>query len=473
MRVPARVGCLCVLLVAAGAAAIWLGWDAYETTEEAGHVWLVDNWGVYLTIGCGIASILSAIAVLGRIRFSGPACLAALGVALAAVIDRAPDPFYWRFIEIILERDPHAPLWPLLDFLLGQKTVWFYFAVCLGLSYVAWLAVARSPDWFKATPSGLPTGRARDSWLNVLGTCLLAALAWHLIRTYGLFSMAGAPLYLNYDIELPFGSWDSALAFLAAFAIVVVRLNERVDVDEEGVRISLAQTGWSLFRLPWKRIRRVEIVRHPKSASTAVLKGFPFSFSVHARRYRDGENVVDQIRNESKRRKILTAEWLVIDTAPWLAATMVAWGAMLIVYVQQAQFVDWAEFLKTNYPPADFDSIASPVRYGLLTALSTACFGTALGLLSAFHCAGVRPFLLALFVIACGAMLPGSIMHWLVWIAIFAIYMAIPFQDPTSTVPSPSMSEWNLGMGLEDYAPLIGAGFYLLAVVLASKRLRS
>jgi hypothetical protein len=156
-----------------------------------------------------------------------------------------------------------------------------------------------------------------------------------------------------------------------------------------------------------------------------------------------------------------------------LALALVLWGLLIMVYAQAAQVADWTAMSKTHVPLANFGDIASPVRYGLMSLLSAACFGSAFGVLSAFHVAGFRPLLLTILVLLLSVVWPGHMIHWLVWMAIYSMYMAIKFQDPSSTVSSPSVNEWMTGMYLDDYVPMIAAVFYLLAVVLASRKLRS
>jgi len=80
------------------------------------------------------------------------------------------------------------------------------------------------------------------------------------------------------------------------------------------------------------------------------------------------------VQTEARKYNKPTTEWSVYSNAPWLAVALVAWGFMVLVYCHYAQSGDWVEFSRTNYPPANFEEIASPIRYGLLSALAAGCF---------------------------------------------------------------------------------------------------
>jgi hypothetical protein len=471
MGIPRQVLLLCLILAGVGIVTTWIGWESIEPYVEDEYEWLQsDNDFAWTAISVGILSVASVVPVLLRLRASGKIALIAYSFSVGALIASLPDPFppFLSFPE-----SEGNDLWSLIpSAILEPSTLWLYFALALAVGYGAWLIIARNAAWFRNHAARPVTSSARSTWGGPVLTCVTALLVWLLIRNYSPFSIIWLISSFRYDFHFPLSSFDSIVAFAAALAIVIVRLNERADIDERSVQITLGPTGWKLFRLPWKRIRRVEIIRRHGRPSSAVVKSFPFTFALHAKRYQDGEKLVCDLQTIARRYNKPTNGWSVYSNAPWLAVVLVAWGFLVFVYCHWAQTADWMEFSKTNYPPANFEAIASPVRYGLLSALAAACFGTALGSLSAFHHAGVRPALLVLFVGALAYTLPGHTIHWLVWIAIFQIYMAMRGQDPQSVVPHPSLSEWQWGMDLSEYAPIVGAIFYLLAVVLACRRIR-
>jgi hypothetical protein len=465
---------LAIGLAAVGALSIWLGWSNWLSEVEFDpYVMEQDSNAVPGTAICvGLLCALSAFLVLARARIAAFAALVCGTSALGAVILLAPTPFpTWIFESI----DYDTPSWQIpLQFLFEPEVLWVYFVGALSLAYAGWLAVIRNPDWFSLSPSGQPNARAHGNWLRTVGVILLCALVWLVLRAYGPMSMIS--MAMPFDSLGMFGAFDGVLSFFAAVAILITLLNERAEVDEDGVRILLAPTGWTLFSAPWSRVKRVDVVRHETKPPSARLQQsvfwIPVTFSVHARRYVNGVELIEQIYKHAHEKGKRVQQWLVTDNAQWMAVALISWGCLAFAYVCSVQHLDWIEMSKTNYPPANFEAIASPVYYGILSCLAMACFGSALGVLSAFHCASVRPFLLGLFLAATAFVAPDNLIHWLVWIAIYHIYMAIPGQDPTYVVSSPTWQEWNLGMGLSGYAPVIAAVFYVVAVVLASVRLK-
>ena len=473
-RMPAAPIALAIGLAVLGLAATWLGLANWITDIEYDPYAIVQDSNAVpgTAIGVGALCWLSMILVLVRTKVAAFAALFSGISALGAVILLLPTPFStWAFYRLAGDTPPweHA-----FQFVLDPGIVYVYFFAALSLSYVGWLTIVKNPDWFSLTPSGEPTAKAHNDWLRTVGVLVLCALVWLLLRSYGFFSLLALANMPRDPISL-FGAFDGVLSFFASAAILIVLLNERAEVAENGVRIVLAPTGWALFKAPWKHIKRVEVVNHNSKPPSAVIKcrflGFiPVAFTVHARRYSDGTAIVGQIAKEAQARQKTVANWYVTDNAFLMAVTLVAWGCFGIIYVRVTQHLDWVEMSKTNYPPANFEAIAAPVYYGVLNVLSLGCFGAALGVLSAFHCAGVRPFLVAMFLCALAFTAPDNIIHWLVWIAIFHIYMAMPGQDPNTIVPHPTWQEWNLGMTLSSYAPVFAVGFYLLAVIAASKK---
>ncbi len=473
-RFPAAPIALAAGLAVVGVLSVWLGWsswlpeieyDIYAAVQDSNAV----NAAAILA---GFLCIVSALLVLARAKIASFAAIAFGSAALGAVILLLPTPFPMWIFDSLTDSSP----WMLpIQMLLQPHILWVYFIAALSLAYLAWLAIVRNPDWFSIVPSGEPNARAYGDWRRTVGVIFLSALVWFLLRSYGPMSIIAMALPFE-----PLGmsaGLDGVLSFFASVAVLITLLNERAEVDDEGVRITLAPTGWTLFRTPWSRVGRVDIVRHETKSPSATIRrsvlGIPIAFSIHARRYVNGEKLIDAIKSRAAAGGKRVQEWFVTDNAHLMAILLVACGTLAIVYMRTTQQMDWIEMSKTNYPPANFGSIASPLYYGFLQALAMACFGSALGILSAFHSAGFRPLLLVLYLLATRYITPDSVIHWLVWMAIFSMYLAMPGQSPDTIVSHPTWQEWNWGMGLSDYAPVIGAGFYVLAVVLASRRLKS
>ena len=472
-RVPAAPIALAVGLAAVGALAIWLGWSNWLAEVEFDPYFAEQDSNAVpgTAIGVGALCALSALLVLARARIAAFAALFSGTAALGAVILLLPTPFpTWIFASLYDTTPWQMPL----QILFEPEVLWVYFFGALSLAYSGWLAVIRNPNWFSLSPSGEANARAHGNWLRTVGVILLCALVWLVLRAYGPMSVIS--MAMPFDSLGLFGAFDGVLSFFAAVAMLIALLNERAEVNDDGVRILLAPTGWTLFRAPWSRIKRIDIVSHQTKPPSASLRHsvfwIPVTFSVHARRYGNGAELIEQIRDHAREKGKRVQEWLVTDNAQWMAVALITWGCLAFVYMGVRQQLDWVEMSKTNYPPANFEAIAAPVYYGALSALAMSCFGAALGVLSAFHCASVRPFLLGLFLAAVAFVAPGHILHWLVWMAIYNIYMAIPSQDPVYVVASPTWQEWNWGMVLSGYAPVIGAVFYVIAVVLASRKIK-
>jgi hypothetical protein len=74
--------------------------------------------------------------------------------------------------------------------------------------------------------------------------------------------------------------------------------------------------------------------------------------------------------------------------------------------------------------------------------------------------------------VAVGLMAPNPIIPWLVWIAIFHIYLASPGLGTEITVSHPSIAEWDLGFLLSSYSAIWSAIAYVIVVILLCRKIR-
>ncbi|MDQ2985708.1 MAG: hypothetical protein M3R13_03165 [Armatimonadota bacterium] len=486
--IPLQMRLLLAMLVALGLGAILLGWDAMPVAEDfvESEYFLPDSPDYFpaaFMFVAGFAAFISAWLVINRSRVAPAIIIPLFVLALARIIESVPASIRIESYYNVVDQDES---WAVVEAVLAPGIRWLYFAIALALVWLVWRLMFvghAGREWFRLGQSSAPNSRINEGkakpW-RIAVLILFCALTWLVIGHVGPGNLASFMI----DDESAWGllSWplfkiDLFLPFAAACAILLASLYETLIIDERGIRITLSGPGWTMFGTTWNRVSRIDIVRHNKKPSSAVIRrkwllGLPLAFTAHSKRYENGETHIDRIVDEAEQRNIPVKHWYVSDNAPLLALALIAWGVMIGIYSYYLQTQSWIEFLPHGYPLDNFAQIADPVKYGAITVASACCFGAAFGVLSAFHQASPRPVLLAIWVVLASVAFPNSIIHWLVWMAVFHILIARRFLAPDDVVATPTMAEWNLGMTMDGYAVIFSAIAYLIALMLVCRRIR-
>ncbi|MEW5882835.1 MAG: hypothetical protein AB1725_01260 [Armatimonadota bacterium] len=319
---------------------------------------------------------------------------------------------------------------------------------------------------------------------------LMAAGLWAVTR-YGahdmiLWSLAAAleqawwPEWLgSIPQSAAMGIGDAArlLPFTAAALLYAGWLAFAVSVDSTCVRVHLHGLGITLFRAPWERIRRVDLITHTRRAPTAVIHYWsrfrlPFSFGVHGKHFTEPERVVGTVVRQAEERALPVRQWKSPDAVVWVAwASLIAAFALVIaMHMYEAHL--WRWYIQDDFDLRDFAEVAAYVPLASLNAGWLLLAGIGAGLLSAYHRAGARPVLAALFILAVYD-ITGPLLHWLVWTAIYAILVALR-QPLVSIGPVgfPSAGEIDLAMALLSLAPAFVGFGYVLGVLVGCRRAR-
>ncbi len=273
------------------------------------------------------------------------------------------------------------------------------------------------------------------------------------------------------------GRLDILFSFAAPCAIILWSVGESVVIGPPGVAIRLTWLPFTPFFAAWQQIKRIDFVSHGKRTPSAAIHFrwalLPLTFTIHAKRYPNGLELLQTLRNEASARGIEITDWYSPDDAPLAAVALMAWGAMFSIAMQNYEDRLMRMYAALNFPLSRFNEIPAPILLASLYVASVACYGAALGVLSAFHQASFRPFLLALFLLIGVRMLPDPILHWLVCFAIYAILLArLQPVGPIETPTFPSDEKMQLAMNIVLLAPAIAGAAYGIGVLLACRRRR-
>lgn len=267
------------------------------------------------------------------------------------------------------------------------------------------------------------------------------------------------------------------LNFWIPAAIAIGWLTMECVVDAEGVRIRLRGLGIRIAGLPWADVGALRLLLHGSRPPSAILlptKGrFWKRFTVHGRHYEKGREAIAAVVGEAENRGIPIQRYYSSPWVPRLAylCLLVAAGLMRYQYYRQIALMEW--FLQDDFALGRFGELGSFVSLGMMTAIAAALVGWAAGLLSAYHNASPRPFLLALLILV-SVGLPTPDLFWLVYFAVYAILVSIVQPVvPLETVTPPSASEMNIGISLVQAVPLLVGVGYILGVWAGHRRARS
>ncbi|MCB8933649.1 MAG: hypothetical protein M9921_05995 [Fimbriimonadaceae bacterium] len=484
-------------------------------------------WFLPLT---GVATLACLIQPLGLIPmfFEEPGILPVLFGIRSPEWDFGPDS--WPFLVLFaigvtalrfgFRRSPRAPAWLLVFWTLGlgflpsliprgdlidailmggapdtligmillNATSYADAAVTFLVLLVPWLLVAKvtlAPDfrsWFGAEPE-LERGyasrdRATTGWSRlrplVLATVLISV--WGAFAFLTIFSFArdestlAALLAAGVDVLF---AMLGVVPFVVCVGLILWLRYEQLTVDRGGV--SLLVLRFRPFFAPWDRIRSIDVVEHdrrPRSAIIAYRSRFfvPFSFGVHAKRYEDGETAIDAILAEADQRGVPVRRWRSPDRTVLFGWSAIGLGILLLVALEIESYRLMRGFFDPDFV-AHMDVLAGLFPLTSLHVASIVFVGLGFGLLSAHHRGGSRPVLLVLLAIATHTF-PDPILHWLVWIAIYAIVTArlSPLIiDPVA--PHPTDAQWEIAYGFLQYASLFAVVGYYAGVSLGRRRL--
>lgn len=257
---------------------------------------------------------------------------------------------------------------------------------------------------------------------------------------------------------------------LLSLGWLITWMTLRVRVGSEGVVMKLAGLPFDLARVPWERMRRIDVIRHKKSSPSVVIHyatrwRLPFSLNLSAKRYLNGEKLIETIETESSRREIPHIFRYSPDWVPWTAYAFLALGIGLNLSQSLLSNELWWRYMYDVIPPTQLDVIFAGIPLALLFAGSVLCFGLFLGLLSSFYRGGFRPVLGGAWVVL-SIQVPSPLVHWLVWMMIYAIHRAqMWIVIPSPNIPAPSMAEMNFAIGTVALAPAIAGLGYVLGVI--------
>src|SRR5688572_8727524 len=182
MGIPRQILLLCLTLACVGVATAWLGWLSVESYVEGEEEWLQpDNHSAWTAVIAGILSFIAIGPVLARWRFASKLALICYSLAIGALLPKLPDPFYWSFIELLLDFENNDVWYPVANLVLSPRTTWFYFALALLIGYGMWIVIELNQSWFRGRGARAPTTSARKHWSGPIIVLAKAAVVWLLL----------------------------------------------------------------------------------------------------------------------------------------------------------------------------------------------------------------------------------------------------------------------------------------------------
>ncbi len=394
------------------------------------------------------------------------------------------EPTFWERLLSNLSADA----WRGLHFLVGM-------AIALPIGY-SLLFEGRVRTWCDASSadidgvgSGLLEGGLRSNWVLLLRLLGIAAILFLFVGIVGVlvwpvwWPVAFLETYSTKWIPFDLG-WvgdiviflTTPLAFFAAAGVFVWVAAERLVINEGGVSLYLFRPKYCLFRASWAQVRRVDVVLHSKKPPSAVVHyrsrfRLPFSIGVHAKRYPNGPDVVQDLIRRAREGSIPVIELRSPDWMPAAAWLLILLGAASSIAMHGYSASLMQEMSATEFPIDRLDDLAGTRTLPLLYLMAPILMGVGLGLLSAYHMGGLRPILMGMWMVG-STYLPDPLVHWLVWAAICAILIArqTPIQPYLTGPPVPSPEEWEMAFTIIRSGPMFAGIAYVLGVYLGCRR---
>jgi hypothetical protein len=253
--------------------------------------------------------------------------------------------------------------------------------------------------------------------------------------------------------------------------ILLAWVTGRLQLNEKKIQIWVF--GLRLLRVSFDRIKRCDLVFHNGNPDTAVLRartmGFiPITLGIHAKHWQNGYQIVDQIRERCSALGITIGTWRSRRWTVWAAYGLIVCGAIVALIHELSYVRLWQPFFSPQFDMNNYWQIAAVGQTTAMTLVPVVLIGCGLGMLSAYHRAAPRPYLMALWMLlALG--LPTPLLHWLVWIALYAIYTAtLGFHRHA---PTPNMIGWQNCFVLLSLVPAFAGASYLLGCIAGCRRI--
>jgi hypothetical protein len=327
--------------------------------------------------------------------------------------------------------------------------------------------------------SGSRTMAIGGRW-KVVPVILVSAFVASLFETFSPLSLAVSSLFyleeasgLVYALEWIVNWIDVAVILTVGFAFYAWKSSARLTVGELGIRIGFADEGLGLVLIPWRHVLRMrELVsrgrRETVSLEVGKLPFFRTRLSFH--RSRDGREVLDRVYKGAsshgvQARGATVRRWTVLWGWVTLASAFVCvWIVQRTIEVSSIQMAEADDLRLSGFAGQDHF-----VFLGVLTAVAALLLGFGLGLLFVRTEGGVRAVPLVGTAIA-ASMLPDPMIYWLVYIAIYAILIAVQGTiEPSPFIPFPDNAVSTLGLWLVEGTPIFAVFGYVLASLIAIK----
>ncbi|MFN8138714.1 MAG: hypothetical protein U0R49_02830 [Fimbriimonadales bacterium] len=262
--------------------------------------------------------------------------------------------------------------------------------------------------------------------------------------------------------------------FVMPAAFILLWLGTRVSVEQQGVRFYFINSRSTLLLVKWSRVTQCNLIEHHGVVDTAVLRYrlfglIPMAIGLHAKHWNNGTDLVAEVAAATQQSKIKTTTWVSNPIAVRAAYALLI-GATLVCLGQMALWIKaWEPFFSHDYDMQNFAQVANVVPLTILSLLPVCMIGVAFGLLSAYHRAAPRPMLMGFWMMV-SPLLPTPMIHWLVWIAIYAIYTATLGKHPNVVPPDPKI--FQAGITLLSLMPTFAGISYVIGLLTGCRRKR-
>lgn len=251
----------------------------------------------------------------------------------------------------------------------------------------------------------------------------------------------------------------------------------RLEVTNASAIFSLAGVKHPIFRIPWDKVKRTEYISHGNKRPELILHyttrfRIPFTIGIHAKHYADGEQAISMACKQLCKHNVPVRQYFSSRAVPWIANLLML-GGLLVALLQMWRWNDlWVPYMRPDFEFSQYGELLAPLELAVLSVLPVVLVGVALGMLSAFHRGSPRPILAGAWVLV-SSFFPYPLIHWLVWIAIYAIHDAM--LQPLSKMPNlsdPNWSQFYLSIDLVNLIPLFAGVAYLLGLFVGKQRIR-
>lgn len=333
--------------------------------------------------------------------------------------------------------------------------------------------------------------------LFLIGLCLFVAMIWppggpatlagqFVDQGWGLDASSWAGPVLSWVIQwcvliLYYIMAAAAIATVwsplwAATGIQIWWCAIRLEVTNTAAIFSLAGVKHPVFRIPWEKVKRAEYISHGNNRPELILRyttrfQIPFTIGLHAKHYADGEQAISMACKHLNRHNVPVRQYYSSRAIPWIASLLML-GGLLVALMQLWRWNDlWVPYMRPDFESSHYADLLAPIELAVLSVLPVVLIGISLGLMSAFHRGSPRPILAGAWVLT-SSFFPYPLIHWLVWIAIYAIHDAM--LQPLSRVPNlsdPNWSQFYLAIDLVNLIPLFAGVAYLLGLFIGKRRI--